>query len=143
MARAVTRRRQRAAAAPALILDSGGVLALAADDQNARAVLTLAVRRGVPVIVPAPVVTETVRGTPRDAPVNRVINAVGEVVPVDERLARFAGALIGSTRSHAGAVDALVVATATAAGGGVVLTSDPNDIARLARDHPAVVIHTV
>lgn len=143
MARAVSRRRQQSPVGPAAILDSGAVMALAADDPNTRAVLTIAARRGVPVVVPAPVVTETVRGNPRDVPVNRVLKAVGEIVPVDERLARVAGSLIGATRSNAGAVDALVVASAAAVGGGVVLTSDPDDLACLARDLPHVQVHGV
>jgi predicted nucleic acid-binding protein len=97
----------------------------------------------VPVLVPSVVLTETVRGTARDAPVNRILAAVGEVVPAYERLARSAGALLGSSRSTAGAVDALVVATADSVGGGVVLTSDPDDLEVLARDLPGVVIRAV
>jgi predicted nucleic acid-binding protein len=122
------------------VLDSGAIIALARDDPVARAVLSVAVRRGLPVFVPAVVVTETVRGTPRDAPVNRILAAVGEVVAVDEPLARSAGGLLGSTSSDAGAADALVVATAAAAGGGVLLTGDPTDLGRLARDLPTVVV---
>lgn len=123
------------------MLDSGAVIALSRDDINARAVLSTAVRRGVPVLVPSVVVTETVRGSARDASVNRVLAAVGEIVPIDEPLARAAGSLLGSTRSDAGAVDAIVVATARGLGGAVILTSDPNDLQRLARDLPSVVIH--
>jgi predicted nucleic acid-binding protein len=125
------------------VLDSGAVLALAVDDASARAVLAVAVRRGAPVLVPAPVVTETVRDGGRDAPVNRVLRAVGEVVSVDEQLARTAGVLLGSTGSKAGAVDALVIATAAVRGAAVVLTSDPVDLRRLGRDHPEVVIRKV
>jgi predicted nucleic acid-binding protein len=144
MARPIARGRgRRPIAGPTLVLDSGAVVALAADDPAARAVLTVAVRRGVPVLVPAVVVTETVRGTPRDAPVNHVLAAVGEIVAADERLARAAGGLLGSTGSNAGAVDALVVATAASSGGAVILTGDPRDLGRLARDLPALVIHAV
>lgn len=125
------------------MLDSGAVIALARDDVNARAALAIAVRRGVPVLVPSVVVAETVRGTARDASVNRLLAAVGEVVPLDEPLARAAGALLGSTRSDAGAIDAIVVATAHSLGGAVVLTSDPNDLQRLARDLPSIVIHAL
>lgn len=125
------------------MLDSGAVIALSRDDISARAVLSTAVRRGVPVLVPSVVVTETVRGSARDASVNRVLAAVGEIVPIDEPLVRAAGSLLGSTRSDAGAVDAIVVATAGGLGGAVILTSDPHDLQRLARDLPSVVIHAL
>jgi predicted nucleic acid-binding protein len=134
---------RRVPAAPRLVLDSGAVIALAQDDPGARAVLSVALRRGIPVYVPAVVVTETVRGGPRDAPVNRLLKAVGEVVVVTEALARTAGGLLGATGSAAGAADAQVIATVLFLGGGVVLTSDPKDLTLLARDSPQVMVQTV
>jgi hypothetical protein len=85
------------------------------------------------------VVAETVRGSAEDAAVNRVIKAVGEVSPADERTGRGAGALLGAARSTS-TIDALVVASAIEAGGGVVLTGDPDDLEPLASGHPEVVI---
>jgi predicted nucleic acid-binding protein len=91
------------------------------------------------VSIPAVVVAETVRGSAKDATVNRVIKAVGEVISVDEPAARAAGALLGTTRSSS-TVDALVVASAIRLGGGVVLTDDPDDLRPLAAVHPVVVV---
>lgn len=83
------------------------------------------------------VAAETVRGGPKDAPVNRVLKAVGEVPVATEELGRLAGRLLGRGRSAA-TVDALVVAQALQAGGAVVLTGDAQDLGRLAAPHPEV-----
>ena len=120
-----------------LILDSGAVIALARGDQRARAFLARALELRVPVEVPAVVVAETVRGGPRDAPVNRVLKAVGSVAESREIHGRTAGRLLGMARS-AETVDALVVAHAVERGGAYVLTGDPEDLDRLAAPHPEV-----
>ncbi len=138
----MARQRRRSPAAPAperLILDSGAVIALARNDLRARAVLTAAWEVGAEVSIPAIVLAETVRGTAEDATVNRVVKAVGRVLPVDEPVGRTAGGLLRSSGTNA-TVDAVVVASALAVGGGVVLTGDPDDLGALAADHPQVVV---
>lgn len=125
-----------------LILDAGAVIALARGDDRARAVIATAREAGVEVSIPSVVVAETVRGSERDAAVNRVIRAVGEVTAPDERVGRIAGALLGAARSTS-TVDALVVASAIHAGGGVVLTGDPDDLGPLANEHPDVLIRSL
>ncbi|HKY14421.1 MAG TPA: PIN domain-containing protein [Microthrixaceae bacterium] len=137
-----SRRRRTQAPPQRLILDSGAVIALAGHDQRARAVLTAAREAGVEVTVPSVVVAETVRGTAIDAPVNRVLKAVGEVDVADESTCRIAGGLLG-TAGSAATVDAVVVATAVRAGGAVILTSDPTDLGALADGHPEVVIEAL
>ena len=134
------RRRAPTAAPERLILDSGAVIALARNDARARAVLTAAWEIGADVAIPAIVLAETVRGASDDAPVNRLVKAVGQVSPVSEHVGRTAGGLLRASGSNA-TVDAVVVATAVAAGGAVVLTSDPNDLRALAADHPDVIVH--
>ena len=138
-----TRRRTHVPPPSRLILDSGAVIALSRNDQRARAALAAAWEAGVEMSIPSVVVAETVRGSARDAPVNRIVRAVGEVTAADERIGRTAGALLGATRSDATVVDAVVVASAVALGGGVVLTGDPGDLEPLASDHPEVVIRTL
>lgn len=138
----MARQRRRSPAAPTperLILDSGAVIALARNDPRARAVLAAAWEVGAEVSIPAIVLAETVRGAADDAPANRVIKAVGRVLPVDEPVGRTAGSLLRVSGSTA-TVDAVVVASALAAGGGVVLTGDPDDLGLLAVDHPQVVV---
>lgn len=138
-------RRREAQGSPAfrLILDSGAVIALSRRDDRARAALAAAWEVGAEVSVPAVVVAETVRGSgPRDAPVNRVLAAVGEIGVTDEPTGRVAGALLGAAGSDA-TVDALVVADAIERGGGVILTGDPEDLERLAEGHAEVVIEAL
>ncbi|MGH9244504.1 MAG: PIN domain-containing protein [Acidimicrobiales bacterium] len=138
-------RRRPAQGPPAfrLILDSGAVIALSRRDDRARAALASAWEIGAEVSIPAVVVAETIRGSgPKDAPVDRVIAAVGEVGVTDEATGRVAGALLGAARSDA-TIDALVVADAVERGGGVILTGDPDDLGRLAEGHPAVVIEVL
>jgi predicted nucleic acid-binding protein len=89
----MARRRAKRPPAQRLILDSGAVIALARQDTRARAALTAASEVGADVIVPAVVVAETVRGSARDASVNPILNAVGNVAPATEETARTAGAL--------------------------------------------------
>lgn len=123
-----------------LILDSGAVIALARGDQRARAFLARVLELGAPVEIPVVVVAETVRGGPRDAPVSRVLKAVGSVPEAREVHGRTAGRLLGLARSSE-TVDALVVAQAVERGGAHVLTGDPEDFDRLATPHPEVWIH--
>ncbi len=107
-----------------------------------RAFLARALELGVPVEIPVVVVAETVRGGPRDVPVNRVMKAVGSVPEAREVHGRTAGRLLGAARStHT--VDALVVAHAVEAGGARVLTGDREDLERLAAPHPEVRIHAL
>lgn len=134
-----SRRRTQAPPPQRLILDSGAVIALSGNDMRARASLAAAWEAGAEVSTPSVVVAETVRGSAKDAPVNRVIKAVGEVTSVDESIGRVAGALLGAARSHS-TIDAVVVSSAIDAGGGVILTGDPDDLEVLAGGHPEVVI---
>lgn len=122
-----------------LILDRGAVIALSRNDRRARATLAAAWEAGVEVAIPSVVIAETVRGSAKDASVNRVIKSVGEVTAADVDTGRVAGGLLGAARSTS-TVDALVVATAIELGGGVVLTGDPDDLEPLASGHPEVVI---
>jgi len=68
-----TRRRTETPPPQRLILDSGAVIALSRNDERARATLAAAWEAGVEVSIPSLVVAETVRGSAKDAPVNRVI----------------------------------------------------------------------
>lgn len=136
------RRRTQGRAPHRLILDAGAVIALSRQDQRARAVLAAAREARIEVSVPSVVVAETVRGVAADAPVNRVLKAIGQVDPASEAVGRTAGRLLGQAESTA-TVDAVVVATAVEAGGAVVLTGDPADLGALAAAHRDVVIEAL
>lgn len=135
-------RRDRRHPPQRLILDSGAVIALSRGDQRARAFLARALELRTPVEVPVVVVAETVRGGPPDAPVNRVLKAVGSVPEARETHGRRAGKLLGAARSSA-TIDALVVAHAVEVGGGHVLTGDPKDLRALSEPHHDVWIQAL
>jgi len=129
--------RARGQAPRRLILDSGAVIALARGDQRARAFLARSLEMGATVEIPVVVLAQTLRGGPRDAPINRVLKAVGPVPEAREAHGRIAGEQLGAARSSS-TIDALVVAQAVEAGGAHILTGDPDDVERLAAGHPEV-----
>lgn len=113
-----------------LVLDSGGVSAVAAGNGLARAVLDRARRKGWLVVIPAPVLTEVHTGRRDHARIDRVINAVDILVETTPDVAKRAG----EERSVSGVldvVDAIVVAEAVASPPAVIMTSDPDDIRML------------
>lgn len=112
-----------------VVLDAGAVIAFARGEFGIRRYIADALERGVDVATTAVVVAETIRGGPRDAPINRLLKLV-EVDSVDEPMARRAGELLSTTESDA-TVDAIVVAAAERRAPSVVLTRDP-DVERLA-----------
>ncbi|MGI8792118.1 MAG: type II toxin-antitoxin system VapC family toxin [Acidimicrobiales bacterium] len=138
----MAKRTRRQAPPQRLILDSDAVIALSRSDSRARAALSAALEADAEVSIPAVVVAETVRGVAADAPVNRIVKAVGEVDLVDEAVGRVAGRLLGEAGSSS-TVDAIVVATAIESGGAVVLTGDPDDLGALAAEHAQVVIESL
>jgi predicted nucleic acid-binding protein len=117
-----------------VVLDSQGLWAIARNDsEDARAVLAASRAAGVPVLVPAAVLADTLFGDHRDARANQALKKV-QVVVITEPVARAAADLkraAGLTGVLA-TIDALVVAVCAAVGGGVVLTSDVRDIRKLA-----------
>jgi predicted nucleic acid-binding protein len=125
-----------------VVLDSGAVIALAAGKPRARARLTEALERRAAVFIPAVVLAEVTRESPRDAPVNRLVKAVEEVVPATEATARLAGRLLGSA-GRDDTVDALVVAEAATGSPTVILTADAKDLSTLAAGLPGVRVEAV
>jgi predicted nucleic acid-binding protein len=130
-----------------VVLDSEAVSTLAhprergVSARRAQAVLVAAERRSALIRIPAAVLVEVYRGGPRDAAIDRVVNVPERVVATDARVARLAGRMLGRRKLEPRhAVDAIVVATAAALGSSVILTGDPNDLRRLAVEHPHVVV---
>ena len=133
-----------------LVLDAAGLDAVAAPRPSdaIRALLAEAQRRGREVIVPTVVCAEVARGAARtravEAAVSRHDRHRGErpplrLVDTDFAVARQVGAILAATRHGSDRiVDAHVVAVCIPPGGGLVVTSDPDDIAALAAAVPAV-----
>jgi predicted nucleic acid-binding protein len=133
---------------PALVLDAGALSVLADRrrtdaTRRVRALLAAALARDSEVVVPSAVLAELYRGDASDAAIDRVLTGRGvRTVTSGRRIARTAGGLRYRDRlDSCHVVDCIVVATAVRLGGGVIATGDPDDMERLARDHPNVAIH--
>jgi predicted nucleic acid-binding protein len=100
-----------------------------------------AVEFGLDLRVPVVVLAETLRGSVRDPPVNRVLKSV-DVLTTVEAVGRVAGRLLGRTGAE-NTADALVAAEAIEAGATTVLTTDPDDLATLLADRPEITVRRV
>ncbi|MBK9001189.1 MAG: hypothetical protein IPM35_36165 [Myxococcales bacterium] len=117
----------------ALTFDTGALIALERRRQRMRAIFKTARVDGIPILVPSVCVAEWWRGRTdvRETILQSVI-----VVHTEELLVKLAGEALGKFPS-ATCVDALVMATA-ATYGGVVFTSDIEDLFVLQRAFPSV-----
>lgn len=120
----------------ALILDAEGLVKLADGNHFAVSFARDAHDRSGRVITAASTIAEVLRGGPRDAKLHRVLNRV-RVVPIDKALGRAAGELLGRAglSGHRCTIDALLAVVALGQPRPVVLlTSDPDDMARLTEE---------
>lgn len=136
------------------MLDADGLDALADPSPPIvfRALLREALDRARDVLVPAVVCAEACRGPARTRRVETALArhrpARGQRPPVgvidtDFLLARQVGAVLhGAGTGSADLADAHVVAVCARRGDGLVITSDPQDIARLAATVPAARVVT-
>jgi predicted nucleic acid-binding protein len=122
-----------------LTLDTGVLLAVERGAPEVRAWLARVASTSRPPTVPAVVVAEAWRGG-RQARVARLLRGC-EVEAVDEVLARHAGELLGRTGTD-DPVDA-IVAQSAARRGNMVLTSDPEDMQRLADDLESILVRAI
>jgi hypothetical protein len=125
-----------------LILDSGGLSFLAKRNQDAIATVRALLSAGYwPPLVPSVVLVESTTGRQRDdAAVNRLLKTCDVQENLPASLARRAGELRHLAR-RGSAVDAVVVASAEP--GGIVLTSDVEDLSALASNSDAVRVERV
>lgn len=123
-----------------LVLDSGGVTALAQRTAETAARIRLLQKEGLwPPLVPSVVLVECLQGhAGRDAFVNRLLKTCDVLENIPESLARRAAQLRRLARKGS-AVDALVVALAEPHG--AAITSDPEDLGALASHANDVTIH--
>ena len=116
--------------------DTGMLIAL--ERRKARAVeaLRAIVRRGLLPVVPAVVYVEWWRGR---SDIREEILAMVVLEDMPPALCRAAGEALGVVRGSSLA-DAVVMASAALRGGGVVYTSDVDDLRRLQRHFPTVLV---
>lgn len=112
-----------------LVLDSGALSMFAADDVRLLALLDAAQQQGAVLLVPTVCLVESLTGTARDAQLHRRLRATRPVV-LDETIARDAARRRAAVDGE-DAADPVVVATAARVGANVV-TTDPDDLGRLA-----------
>jgi predicted nucleic acid-binding protein len=111
-----------------ITLDTGALIAVERGERAFGAYLRLAQRGSKTLVVPSAVLAQAWRGS-RNARLGQFLNVVF-VEPLTESLARMAGELL-SRSATADIVDAMVVLTAAMRGDELV-TSDMDDISRLA-----------
>ena len=112
----------------ALILDSGALIAVDRANREVTARLLKAHLDGIPVRTSAAVVAQVWRDGSRQARLARLVNTTDERT-LDTAAARRIGLLLGAA-GMADVVDASLIDLAEQ--GDEILTSDPDDIARLA-----------
>lgn len=116
-----------------LTLDAGGLIALDRGDRKLLVLLGRAGEHGDRITVPATVLAQVLRSPARQARIVRLCrHPATDLVALDGPEASAVGLLLAESRT-ADIVDAHVVVCARRAHQ-AVLTSDPDDIARLAPD---------
>jgi predicted nucleic acid-binding protein len=116
--------------------DTGMLIALERRKPRATEAMRAIVRRGFLPVVPAVVYVEWWRGRTQ---VREEILAMVLLEDMPPSLCRAAGEALGAVRG-ATLADAVVMASAALRGGGVVYTSDPDDLARLQRHFRTVLV---
>jgi predicted nucleic acid-binding protein len=114
--------------------DTGMLIALERRKTPATEVMRAITRIGVIPVVPAIVYAEWWRGR---TDIREEILAMVSVEPMPPLLCRAAGEALAAVR-NAGLADAVVMASAALRGGGVVYTSDEDDLTRLQRHFSTV-----
>jgi len=114
--------------------DTGMLIALERRKRRATEAFRAIVRRGLLPVVPAVVYVEWWRGR---TDVREEILAAVIVEDMPPALCRAAGDALGAVRG-ASLADAVVMSSAALRGGGIVYTSDLDDLSRLQRHFPSV-----
>ena len=120
-------------------LDAGGLIALDRDDRRVIALLARAAQIGSHVTVPATALAQAIRNPAKQARLSRLVRQpTTRLAPLDGPDATAVGILLASSGT-ADITDAHVVVCARRSGEAVV-TSDPDDIARLDPELQLIVV---
>ena len=111
-----------------MTLDAGALIAVERDEREVAAGIEAAYRRGDPAVIPAVALAQAWRG-PTSARID-LLARHARIEPFTEERARAVGELLA--RSGTSDVVDAAVALSAASRGGVLLTSHPDDMRRLA-----------
>lgn len=112
---------------PQLTFDTGALIGLERRRPNIRRVHQTALREGIAIVVPSVVIAEWWRRGKREKERAQILRTV-TIEPPADYVARLAGIAVGLL--GASVVDAIVMASASMRGG-IVYTSDVDDLERL------------
>jgi predicted nucleic acid-binding protein len=122
-----------------ITFDAGGLIALDRNDRRVLALVARAMELGMRITIPATALAQAIRNPARQARLSRLIRQAGtDLVALNGPDATAVGLLLARTAT-ADVVDAHVVVCAQRAGQAVV-TSDPDDLRRIAPEIRLVVV---
>ena len=118
------------ASPPAIVLDSGALIALERGDARMRALCREALRVGARVVVPSAVVAQVIRRPAQQVVIRALLDGPTTEIPVLDRLLAEAAGVLCARTGTADVVDATVVLVAGRERAAVV-SRDPKDLRRL------------
>ena len=118
------------ASPPAIVLDSGALIALERGDARMRALCREALRVGARVVVPSAVVAQVIRRPAQQVVIRALLDGPTTETPVLDRLLAEAAGVLCARTGTADVVDATVVLVARRERAAVV-SRDPKDLRRL------------
>jgi hypothetical protein len=122
-----------------ITFDAGGLIALDRKDRRVLALIVRAQELGMRITIPATALAQAIRNPARQALISRLIRQAGtNLVPLDGPAATAVGLLLARTATS-DIVDAHVVVCAQHAVQPVI-TSDPDDLHRLAPKLPLITV---
>lgn len=122
-----------------IAFDAGGLIALDRNDRRVLALIARAIESGMRITIPATALAQVIRNPARQSRLSRLIRQPGtDLVPLDGPDATRVGLLLARTATS-DIADAHVVVCAQRAGQAVV-TSDPDDLRRIAPELRLVVV---
>jgi predicted nucleic acid-binding protein len=122
-----------------ITFDAGGLIALDRSDRRVLRLIARATERGMRITIPATALAQAIRKPATQAHLSRLIRQVGtDLIPLDGPDATAVGLLLARTGT-ADIVDAHVAICAQRAGQAVV-TSDADDLRRIAPELRLVVV---
>jgi hypothetical protein len=122
-----------------ITFDAGGLIAVERGDRRVFAIIAKALQDGLRVTVPATALAQVIRNPARQALLSQFVrDSTTHVIALDKDHATPVGRLLARSRTT-DIVDAHVVICALQAGHTVV-TSDPDDLSRLAPELPLFLV---